>query len=438
MERKSGLRPAVLSAILILVLCLPAPVFALSTVSLTPSGDGVFLVQGAEIESAAALEINVSYSSDSLANPRFTAGTLVAGAMTAVNTNTRGTVRMAAVTLSPVRGSGSIGTLTFDRIGAAPGTITAASVSLANSKGSPIPAQILVSNSPAAAAEPVASSPGQEDGAAGPSQTLAVNTNVVTMQTTGVVIVERTGGSNELATPREASPVMEENAPASEPDAAVSPMSEPELKETAAVRPFADRADNRSTAKQQGTTMSVNNGVLDRFRDYTGPRKAGHILALFENENMIGCRQEPPVALSDGKTSVKIIFVTTPGNKSFSDIAVMGARLLSLTRDPDNSNTWVAELLPAQGSYQAAIAFPRGGATTVVPLTIAPVLDRGHGLPDALIAANLDEYLARKTGDLNNDGMRNYIDDYIFVVNYIAGRQKSGPGRRPMTAAAVR
>jgi hypothetical protein len=127
---------------LVMALCRPLPAFALSTLTISSTGDGIFLLQGIGIEDAAALEIIVSYDTATLANPRVVEGPLITGAMTAINPNVPGMVRLVIIRLMPVRGSGVIATLTFDRKGSSPGKVLSLSARLANINGAPLPALV--------------------------------------------------------------------------------------------------------------------------------------------------------------------------------------------------------------------------------------------------------------------------------------------------------
>jgi hypothetical protein len=134
------------TAMLVIALCRPLPAFAVSTLAISPAGEGIFLLQGIGIEDAAALEITVSYDTATLANPRVVEGPLIAGAMTAVNRNVPGMVRMAVIRLTPVKGSGVIAKLSFDRTGASSGRIISLSCKLANIKGASLPVLVRIYN----------------------------------------------------------------------------------------------------------------------------------------------------------------------------------------------------------------------------------------------------------------------------------------------------
>jgi hypothetical protein len=146
---------------------------------------------------------------------------------------------------------------------------------------------------------------------------------------------------------------------------------------------------------------------------------------------MFWWRQEPPVALADGETTVRVTFITTPGNKTPSEIAVLGASLVSMKKDPDNSNTWIVELLPKKGEYQASLAVAQDGINMIYPLTIAPkvVMHRSHA--GAITRKEFSHFVSqRKTVrsgslDANHDGRVDYIDDYIITANYLASSKKT-------------
>jgi hypothetical protein len=129
---------------LVIGLCWPLRALAVSTLSISPAGEGIFLLQGVEIEDAAALEIIISYDQASLTKPRVVAGPLITGAMTATNPNIPGIVRLAILRLTPVKGSGVIATLIFDRKGSAPGKILSLRARLMNIQGTTLPVVVNV------------------------------------------------------------------------------------------------------------------------------------------------------------------------------------------------------------------------------------------------------------------------------------------------------
>jgi hypothetical protein len=134
---------------------------ACSTFSITPSGDGNFVLRGVGIENAAALEITLHYDITALSNPRVVQGGLIAGAMMAVNPNVPGTVHMVIIRTTPITGSGAIATLSFSRKGSAAGKILSMSVRLADMSGTPLSAHAHIVNSPDSTATTSTSSQNQ-------------------------------------------------------------------------------------------------------------------------------------------------------------------------------------------------------------------------------------------------------------------------------------
>jgi hypothetical protein len=92
------------------------PVYSASTLSLLPTGNGGFTLQGDGMDNVAALDITITYDASTLSNPRATSGGIIAGALFAVNKNVPGTVRLGIVTSTPIKGAGTIATFVFDEI----------------------------------------------------------------------------------------------------------------------------------------------------------------------------------------------------------------------------------------------------------------------------------------------------------------------------------
>lgn len=138
-----------ISIIVTVILCAladPFSAFAAATVTIAHSGGGSYVLQATGMDRAAAIDITLGYDSAFLANPRVVQGGLVPGALMAVNPNVPGTVRMAMITTNPVSGSGTIATLTFDRIGDSSGKITSLNAGLADIEGRPLPVTVQIAN----------------------------------------------------------------------------------------------------------------------------------------------------------------------------------------------------------------------------------------------------------------------------------------------------
>ena len=409
-------------AAMILAASHPAPAFAVSTLTISSAGDGVFQVQGSGIEDAAALDIVVGYDTAMLANPRVVAGQLIAGAMTAINANAPGVVRMAVVRLTPVRGNGVIAVLSFDRKGSSPGRILSLNAKFSTINGASIPVFARVDNPPDSSTSAENSSPSGEpaDGTTSTSRPGAGTTQPPHTTAPVIILAGEPGKTDGRGTAPDGPATKDrENLPADRDRESGKESVTAQTREG-----VTSGQEARSLEKNLERKIYVQKGILDLFREYKGERTAKALVSLFAQENYTGFRQEPSVALSDGKSLVKVMFTAPPGNKTSSDVAVMGAQLVSIKKDPDKTNTWVVELRPEKSAYRAGFAILQGDMVMVYPLTIAPKV--GLAKSGGVTEAELNRYLKeRRTAgssglDLNNDDRRDYVDDYIFTANYLA------------------
>jgi hypothetical protein len=171
--------------------------------------------------------------------------------------------------------------------------------------------------------------------------------------------------------------------------------------------------------QHSGNKIQQFDSVLKRFKKFKGERTAKAIIGLFAQDEMTGYHQEPAVALSDGKTPIRATFISSSGDIKAADVAVMGARIISVKKDPDYTNTWIAELVPEKNAYEASFAVSDGTLKRIYPLTIAPKIDMKMNKSGTLIEKDLGTYMSNQQQDVNKDGKKNYLDDYIFTANYL-------------------
>jgi hypothetical protein len=174
--------------------------------------------------------------------------------------------------------------------------------------------------------------------------------------------------------------------------------------------------------------------VLEQFQTFSGVKTPKTLIAIFEQNVMEGIRQEPRVVLSDGDTTAKV-FITPSSSeeKEAPNFALTEAKLVSLKME--EKNTWVIELLPAKGVYKANIRMLLGGEMTEIPVTVAPPISKEMeiGKQEVLTEADFIMFLKERGTDkaprfdLDGNGKRDYIDDYIFTANYLV---KSSGGKR--------
>ncbi len=391
------------------------PVYAVSTLSLLPAGNGGFTLQGEEMDNVSAMDITITYDASTLSNPRVTQGGFIAGALMAVNTNVPGTVRMGIVTTTPVKGAGAIATIAFDQVENSPGRIIAIKANITNSKSKPLPLQTQIFNSanePVAAPTPPSNSGTQSGATAPPTSSPEGGSPVI-------------GGGGE---PSDGSATTEKKEPAPAPEALPEPAKEQAVvsQETASYA-----AGKAQPVKPTGQVKKVysQKSVLERFRRYKGERSVKALTELFNQEPLIGFKQDPLIALANGKATITVSFIAMPAGKEKPDVKVAGAALISLKKDPDNTNTWIAELRPDRKAVTATLIVDQEKVHMVFPVVVAPEanvdLDKSGSVAEADFKMFLrDRGPAQKPlFDLNNDGKRDFVDDYIFTANYLVQKQ---------------
>lgn len=384
----------------------PGSCFADATLTVTPAGDGVFLLQGTGVADAGAMDITITYDGAALANPRVVPGDLITGALTAVNAGMAGTVRIGIIRTAPIHGDGVIATLRFDRKGEAAGGIQALTASLSNLAGKTLPVQLRVA---APRTSPGLSDPPRDEETTGTTTPASIAPvasvpGTVSGVVTGLAAQEeavgeeiRVGGEDEEVT---AAPK-------------VAPLEEP----------VSDKVEPRQE-------IMVLASVLDRFQDHRGERSVETFTALFEQSGAGGFSQTPSPLLADGKSVLAVDFVAAPGDIHVAEMTATGARLLSLQPAPDDPQTWVAQLRPERGVLQASLTVPLQTYAIVFPLVVAPRLNIDLDKSGRVTPADFALFLKKRSAfDLNGDGKLDYRDDYLFTANYLVslrGEEKSG------------
>jgi len=394
------------SLILALALCGARPSDAASTLTISPAGEGVFALRGADMESVAALDITIAYDGTTLANPRVFSGALISGATLAVNANTPGTVRIGIVRLTPITDSGLIATLTFDRKGNSSGKIISLSAVLSNIDEKPLLALVQIMN-------PTVSSDSASAGAAASDEnSKGARPTIIIAQSGGLVAAEN-----------------QEQAAA--PDAGLE-LAKDLVVAAETKRDHPESGEKTVDAKTPETKHVVSKSVLERFLEYQGERTIKTLTGLFEeNDTMNGIRQEPAVALSDGNEIVKMVFSFPRAGQSSPDYALQGASLVSFKKDAHEAGTWVIEAKPDKGVYSAKIILSHDDVAREYPLTLAPQIDIDLDKSGKATEKDFNLFLKKRgtakapAFDLNGDGKRDAIDDYIFTANYLVAAKKA-------------
>lgn len=369
----------------------PVSVLATPLVSVSSVGGGNFQIEGVGIERAAAFDLTLSYDASVLTNPRVAAGSLVAGGMLEINANTPGVVRIVIMRITPVTGSGLIATLSFNQNGENVGKIHSLNVKLLNIDGQPLHTATKIINLPDPSAK-------------------ALPTPISSAKT---VTENNTPSSNKKHLTTEF-PFQPETKPAL-------------LVEQETTSVIESDSNKESPDKVAPTEqIIIHKSVLERLLEYSGKRNIESLSELFRQPVSAECSQLPPVALSDGKSQVMVLLTPTTTDTKLSNFVITAAQLISIKKNPDIENAWIANLLPTKGSVLASFAYSQGMNTVVCPLTVAPEVDIDFDKSGSIAEADVSLYFTSRKSkkalrfDLNQNGKQDYLDDYLFVANYLA------------------
>lgn len=393
-----------------------------ASVTIVSAGSGSYIVKGDGLSGVAGIDLIISYSAP-LSNPSVTPGGFVGGALFAANPNFPGSkIKIGVVSASAFSGGGDIAVIKFAswRDNA---PIPTVSYNMIDSKGASSTGTGLIDT-------PGIPFSQQETPAATQQQTTQQQTTTpnagATTTTTTPAAPTALGGVTIASDPflkADAKPAEPAGAPAV-PPVPPAETAPPAVAAPPVEQPAAQRPEEPKRAEEARTT--VYGAVLERFRAYQGEKSPAILAALFKKEVAPTIRQEPPVALSDGSTGIRIIAaLPSPDGKS-PNFALSGAKLVSLKKG-DEAGTWIIEALPRENVLQATLTILNGAELIEYPLTVAPPLKTG-----AAGEADFNAFLKNsgKGGDLNGDGRRDYIDEYIFTANYLARKgQPKAPGK---------
>jgi hypothetical protein len=410
---------------LFIFLLFTSPALAAS-VSVVPTGNPAsFSVEGTGIDGIAGIQLDIAYDASSLTNPTVTQGALVSGAMLAANTSIRGLIKIAIISTRTFSGNGQIVAIAFaSKTGS--GGITSATVSMIDSKGSSVAASATVPGNSGG------NIPGLSDSAGVPfSQTSQPNQTSTTTVTTGTTAGTTTTPSYIGAVTLPAD--TQQRVDSQPPPAATPPVytEEPAAAKIAEQAPPAGKPV--ADAKPEETPQYVvYKGILDRFKQYTGIKKLSAVAALFDKKIAQTVSQEPAIVISSGQNKA-ILTVDIPARISFSpNFAVNGGSLISFKQDKQLKGRWIVEVLPEAGSVKATVTIIVGAEEFEYPLTVAPPVKTALTLDEKGWNAFLKEAGTTTTPlhDFNSDGVRDYIDEYIFAANILANKSTAAkPGK---------
>jgi hypothetical protein len=408
-------RVALLVAILLAVLagsCLA------STVTLTPSGSGVFVLEGKALQDVSGLDIALSYDPAVLRSPRVDQGGLISGALMMSNTDDPGIIRIAAVRQGPVNGSGTIARITFTAATGqgGDGAISGLSVSTVSSAGSKsqLPTFIGASSQDqgaSSATTPSTSEVASPTAATAPPPTVAFVPMVPLVSPAGQQ--DRSERTNAPA-----------DAPAQE--ASDTAGQVPGTGEAPAVlKESGERQQSPGSAREKRTVLNQKS-VLDLFRDFPGPWSVQTTMKLFQQDEMLGSRQFPQVAFSDGATTATLTVIVAAGGKGRPQLTMANGTILSVVKDRESTNAWIVTVRPEKDAVEASLRVDDGVTVRSMPLTVSPRINVDLDGSGTVNEKDFLLYFQSKRNEVRNAGRTNYRVDYIFAANYLfaAGQTK--------------
>jgi hypothetical protein len=417
------IRRIVLCQIIVLCCLAGAPFSAFAAgkgkVSLASSNGTVFTVLASGFEAPAGFQLTVTYDPARLSNPRVVQGSLVSGGMFAANPNVAGTLLLIAVHHTAMNGSGTIATITFDASGDSSGTT---SLSVSGSAVDVKTAYLPVTFSGWSGS--VISSNSKGDAGSTDITTLTpagITTTGTTSNTSGTPVV---GGT--LTMPTDDSGARERKDAATQP-APVAPQpvaQEPRDSGAASGSVEEHAAPEAPVASKKAPEEPVRSvqSVLEKFRLFPGEKTPAQLVALFDLGQGVPFSQTPPVAIADGKSSVKIVISKVAGDRA-PNFAFNHAKYLSLRQTGEGE--WQVEVTPEKGAIRASISMVTETAQQEIPLTVTPQAEVDLDKSGTVTEADFQLFLKTRgtesapAYDLNGDGKRDYLDDYIFTANYL-------------------
>jgi len=342
----------------------------IASLSISPTGDTSFGLMGIAMEDVEGLQVTITYDVSTMTDVSVSPTGIIAGAKytTAVS---EGTVRISATENAAVDGSGYIVMLDYARVSDnTPGRITSASVYVTDKHGHESSVPVVIQNPLPQETDtlPTGSQAGQEKKVDPPTGGAPVAAETV-----------REGGSSGRTTP--AAPGRGYGGEG----------------EGAYKTPAVSGQGTDTTPHAEVRSFFAYKSALTRIREFTGEKSEKNILPFLTGDRDGPFRQEPFVALSDGKSSVRIIMdLDIKGGKG-PIFVLRGAQFRALN---PQGGSWTLEVVPVQGVMEASVTAMYDDRIVEFPFVLAPPLAT---------------YLKSRT-----HFQREYVDTYVALVNRLA------------------
>jgi len=369
-------------------------------------GNGTYAIMGEGLNQVSGMDLTVVYDNSSLNIPVVTWGNLGSGAVKLANTGVPGSIRIAVVSNTPLPDSGQMAQISFNS-GNKEGGVTSFTAKLISASGAAIPVstsiQTSLQNSDTLAVESGATR--------SPSTTVSRLQDSSASSSTTSTILGTVNISNDNQINNEKKP--------NEPLVNVQPPERPTTPNETEPRHQELVEKQSDTAEKVVEQTQVNyDSVLERFKTYQGTRTPAAMMEMYEKPVATELHQEPLIAVSDGKAGVRIYANFPKDSTSSPNFRLSNVKLISLDRD-DETGTLVLNVLPEKNSINATVSILTDQTVVSFPLTLIPPGSEATKSEEAFIAFLKDYGTQKPKFDLNNDGVHNYLDDYIYTGQYL-------------------
>jgi len=395
-----------LHAIIVSFICSAASsALAMPAINVSFAGNNSYMVSGTDLEDLAKVELSISYNAQLLTNPGLKSRSSFAGAAVAMDTDYSGKMKLTVVSTKPMQGRGTFATISFDPIGTSIGYVSNVTGRLYTSSGAQVPSAMYSVTNPTPPLDP-----------SDPDDIPMIKEREAKGQTF-------MGGEVAYVPPEVRE--VEEQAKAPEEVAEAEAAAEEQAAPAAAEGGKGDEATADAVVSDES--------VVERFRLFKKERTPKNLIALFKPSPTVS-RQEPAIAIADGKMTVRVTIGGVPSNKAPS-FTFTAARYVAFQNLSETE--WLLEAKPDKGATSAEIVILSGGKVRRIPLTVVPAARVDLTVPGKVTEADFELFL-RERGtekaprhDLNGDGKRDYLDDYIFAANYLLARPDAAMEEKP-------
>jgi len=387
-----------------------------ASIVVVPGSNGVYYVKAVDFGEIGGVEIEIQYDVASLANPRISQGPMLASTMFIPNTKfSASSVKIAAMSLTAIKGSGDLATLTFDVKRANPPKPAVIMSKLAAATGAAVKVDTPVTvGSGGTGSSGSGGTGGSGSGSSG----------------TGSAVVAAGGGGVTVTGGASAGTITLPQDQVAAAEAARKTDYQPlvtDLRKDMTL-PLGDSGSKQSSpgeqagelVKEQAKKSVSYKSTVQLFKDFKGEKSSKSLIPLFAEIIPTDFKQEPAIAFSDGKTPLKITIDLKQTGSESPKFLLQGANVKKLSGQGEETITWTIEAIPKIDAVEAMLTVIDGQTVMDFPLTIAPRIEPLLTKAKNLSEADFALYLAQPPKfDFNKDGKFDAVDDYIYTANFI-------------------